>query len=812
MAQTEQVLLEVADLTERNLVHEAQIQLTSLIESMSTDELRRWEVDVRNAISKFLPKRRKQLLVVLDERLEAYRFDDVAALRKPAATDGPLGPSAPASIAYFKDELHKTLRELSEHYIFQWATQYRDMLLPALETSLDIASHPSNAAAVCRVLLEELSEHAQDIFGKGYRHLRQGLNSHDYAIMKSAAGLQRFLELPIEFYSAHLVREIQGVRAIALRLVVSTTILGVLIGYSKTQLGLQWGNENLERLSRSWAHYLAFLTGADLRELLDRLPAGVLKEQVERNILPLASALDELINGATDDKPLPILGQYFREQARLEFSIRPPPQSESPAPIDVMCFMDSSSVSRIALQEATNRNVAVVLADLRPDLREFVNANPALKAAFVATRDAAASTAVATREEIRNRLEYALYTKRSLLAAASTLTYNVAKGFPLGNPFLTQYFRVRRLSVARLLKTFERRNGLRLWCSVRRSGKTTACFDLGATAGERRVVSQTCDTTEPTPDSSLFYSAVKTALNEGRDLPDDFMQRTVASCASTQLGERLDRFVFVLDEYETLFGRLKVAAKKDLALRYTVVQPLLNQMVAFSRENLLVFLGQQPDAHFILMDQNQLSGAVEQDSFPLFVHGRTDARSEFTELVNRVLGERAVSHPSFVDALYEETSGHPFLTVKLLVDFVEWLIEQRRKIGELRFGAEDFSRFSSTRFQKQSIVSNPEYSFFREAVSQAIGRDGRDENVWLHCVYRIVRQIALDSPQSFTASRSDVGTFVETLQSSGVDMDANVAISTAAQANFLSVEGDLVRPKIRLLARIASFVRVPTKG
>src|SRR5205085_8822935 len=111
-------------------------------------------------------------------------------------------------------------------------------------------------------------------------------------------------------------------------------------------------------------------------------------------------------------------------------------------------------------------------------------------------------------------------------------------------------------------------------------------------------------------------------------LPSGFFRDAVRACTDGRLAEET-RVVFVLDEYETLFGQMAAAEHRDRELRYTVLQPLLNQMVAFSQENLLVFIGQRPDAHFILMDQNQLSPYVEQDAFPLFANDPGPGSTEF---------------------------------------------------------------------------------------------------------------------------------------------------------------------------------------
>ena len=226
-----------------------------------------------------------------------------------------------------------------------------------------------------------------------------------------------------------------------------------------------------------------------------------------------------------------------------------------------------------------------------------------------ATRKSRSSTA----ERAFTVLDNALYPLRSKLEAKSPITYNFAREFPLLHPDKMSFFHVPRTSVRDLLRTFERRNGVRLWCSVRRSGKTTACFDMETTTGDSVIVGQTCGV-PPTADAATFYHRVRGAVESGRMVPNSFVENIVTACAPVDIDGR--RTVLIIDEYETLFGLLKNAVKDNAGLRYNVVQPILDQLVTFAHDNLLVFLGQQPDAYFILMDQNQLAPYVTQDSFP----------------------------------------------------------------------------------------------------------------------------------------------------------------------------------------------------
>ena len=313
---------------------------------------------------------------------------------------------------------------------------------------------------------------------------------------------------------------------------------------------------------------------------------------------------------------------------------------------------------------------------LRPDLLELVRRDDRMAEVIVHYDDSVSPQAVSN--GLTETIEKVIYQRRTKRISGAPINYNCAREFPLRNPVRAKYFHVDRSSVRDLMRAFDRRNGVRLWCSVRRSGKTTACFDLGSTSSGAVIVPQTCDSTEQFPNANLFYDEVCKAVDAGRAIPGDYFHHLVLRCAPNANAET-ERFVFVVDEYETLFGRLRGALRRDPDIRYTVVQPLLNQMVGFSRDNLLVFMGQQPNAHYILMDQNQLSPYVEQDPFPLFQHNSGTTTGEFSELMRKVLTDAIRFDGSFADATYEETSGHPFLTVNVLVEFVEWLIDDQPK-------------------------------------------------------------------------------------------------------------------------------------
>lgn len=156
----------------------------------------------------------------------------------------------------------------------------------------------------------------------------------------------------------------------------------------------------------------------------------------------------------------------------------------------------------------------------------------------------------------------------------------------------------------------------------------------------------------------------------------------LASTAADQGGRRI---VFIIDEYESLFALLDAYVRNDLGLKVMVALPLLSQMVDFATRNLLIFMGQRPDAYLVLSAQNQLSPLVQQYRFPLFDHVNNARDTEFTQLLSYVLSDRLPFDASFATAVFEETSGHPYLTVNLMVDFCDWLIGTKFRITGRHF-------------------------------------------------------------------------------------------------------------------------------
>jgi len=785
------VLGEVRDLVRQVQVADAQQRLEDLVKIMGPAELRVWEDELRLAIETFLPKRQRVLLALLEREIRASVDSSTRQERGSSRR-------APEALGRLVLTLEDTLSDLSKYHIFQWSTFYREALSEFHDQALDLATN-SDARSEWNALEAVIAHHSREIFTKGFLHVTR-TGTELYALQKAYGGLRRFIDLIVENYAAAAAPGVTPARATANRDLTSASLVGMLRGFASVSFGNLDGTKALQQRQTLWLHSLAFVNSSAVTTIAELLAQAETHGGLKRCLVPLALALDKMIASATDYVPMPVLSEYSAPSKRLDISLMPAPLSLERRLIEMQCFL--SAASRTDLLDARARGVSLVIADLPADLSHIVASDADYASMIVRPSQAAIAADEDTAVRVREVLDVRIYRDRNPRALVKRpLEYNFARDFPLGSPSVGRYYFVVRESVRDLLRTFEKRNGVRLWCSVRRSGKTTAGEDLASSTADTVLVSQTCDSTGQSENDHYVYDGICTAIEAGKRIPTDFFRSLIDKSSDGPTADR--RRVLVLDEYETLFGELRTAVAADERLRYTVVQPLLNQMVEFTRENLLVFLGQQPNAHLILMDQNQLSPYVQQDPFPLFQHGKNVR--EFGELVGKVLSGRATCDDDFIDRVYLETAGHPYLTVNLLVEFVEWLIRQKRSVTDLHFGASDFSAFASRGLRRDRIAHSPEYAFFRDgAVPQALSTLSRERSPWLYSMYAIIRHISRESPESFSCSVPDFHAMVEKLALGDLGFSAEDLLNTGQRSNFLAFNGRFVGPRIRLLGRIAA--------
>lgn len=800
MKTTHEELQEIEELLRIVKPSEAESKFSLLVEKTDHANISLHLDFLKLVVSKFQPKRQIRLRRVLSAKMVSHIADPIYPREK-------LPRISSYQLHNFEQHLIDLLKELSDRHIFQWSTHYRQSIHQIWEEVTLLVRNTSDNDGVFNIIFKQVESHSKDIFSKGFDYLISGRRGDPSdAKIKSLNGLQRFLELPIEQYTAALIsnenKDLQVVRRLN-----SALLCGILSGYGSASFGGQVGWHMLPRFTRTWAHYLAFLCGQDIVHLVGHIESGSFQSGLNDSVLAAVRSLDKLLEDADSRRyALPRFGQFSWDARRLDISLPLSSAGESKQFLEIQCYLDQAFLTRESLLEAANRGVDLVFAPLRVELKEWVAAHDLLRSAVLDTTSGGHESleAIVSRAVILLKTGIARYTGQRGIGAP--IQHNFARDFPLNNPYIQQQWRVQRLSVRRLLESSSGMSGIRLWCSVRRSGKTTSCFAIDSSR-EIPVIPQTCEQIEQHPGSSIFFQQFTAALDSRKRLPQNFFSDAVASCSNIPIDANT-KVVFVLDEYETLFGEMRRALREDHDLRYLIVQPLLNQIVSFSRNNLVVFIGQQPDAHYILMDQNQLSPYVRQEAFPLFTHVSSDSISEFRDLLRKVLSPHVGFNNEFLECVYAETAGHPYLTVNLMVDFFDWLIKMKRPANDLFLSKEDYVVFASERLSGAALRQRSEYDLFRNIASEALGDNCRRHSPWLYSTYAVMRKIAEQEPDSLTVSLDEFDSIVKELKvDEQLGYDPADLLRSASSANFLAVDNNEVRPRIPLLARISCIVR-----
>lgn len=769
-------------------VAEAQRRLDLLITEIGADELNQWGAEIARVVGTFYPKKRKALLDALNKRRIRLKL---------APDPGHTDESARAEVedrAALARELGADLSWLAQHHIFQWSTYYREWAERFLDAQLVLETSVSDDDV--RVLI---GEHVSEIFVRGFKYKTEDQGRPEpLAYLTAVNGFQRFAELAVEFYASAVMKVSRASERQALRTAVSSYIGAALVGFAGADFGSRSGAALLAAHSVQWLHYMPFLRLKELAYAAEALGVSETSLALVELGRPLSHALDSA--AALQDSYLPQISQYFHDQRKLEIVLHSPKSTGSVGRLEVFVFLDAAAVEAPQLRQAQMRDVQLVLCALRPDVASAPVAER-IQQFLVNVRESGLPQIDIDRRAASVLMD-AISRTQPDGGAGALLEYNFARIFPLNNPFQSKYFHVVRGSVRNLLRELEGVNGIKLWCSVRRSGKTTGCFDLSGSLPSSDVIVQSCDTTRPDDLTSRIFDSIVDHLSSSTPLHKSFFRDIVEELRPG--GSPKARVVVILDEYETLFGRLRAASRVDPDLKFTVIFPLLGQLVAFARENMLVFVGQQPNAHFILMEQNPLSAYVKQDSFPLFQRHKNSKVDEFSELVSKVLTEKYGYTHKFLDHLFAQTGGHPFLTVNVLVSCVEWLISSRIRRAEIRFDEELWSQFASSELVPTKIAINTEFQFFTEAASEAMSDDGLCSSPWLWAIYRSLREFAL----RFGAEADvDVDAFLEmyrynALSRSGISGEE--VLRTGSDTNFFHVAGDRVSTRIPVLAKIAA--------
>ncbi|MBX6965808.1 hypothetical protein [Alcaligenes faecalis] len=801
-ASTRQKIVEISAMVDNNLVSIASEELSRLMTGTPKSSLALLQPDLTMLISRFQKKRRRVLLEDLQGRLASG--NQQSTTKSPSELSIEAAPLGGKQITTLEKRYSVRFDELRDRHIFQWATYYRDTILFIFGDARDTLTESADWHQEIEKFGYIITNHASDIFGRGFKYQIENGLSADIAEIKSISGLQKFLYLIISIFMEQRESVSHAKDAEITWSLASTLLTGVLNGFGKANYGADRGWEFLARNLKAWLPALGFARGSEALNLIEEFPEEYRNNDVYITIVPALLGVERLAHRFHGDEVfLPRLSRLWighAERLDLTLTIR---NQESSRELLISSYYSGIIKQAYHLSEALALRANVVVGQLDPALAEHDSSSRVLNASEMSP----------TSEQAHNfaeMIDSELHLQVVADAASHSpgvLNRNYAREFPLEDPDFRKQFFVQRYSVKRLLENIEGGTGVHLWCSIRRSGKTTAATSLADLSGQLVVVVQTMDHQPHQIEQNIFARKIQEALSSQNAISPHFFKSVVDECilATTAMEVKDRKVLFIVDEYETLFGLIDAYVYRDPGLRFTVALPLLSQMVAFAAKNLLIFMGQRPDAHLILSAQNQLSPLVRQYNFPLFEHHVGAADTEFTQFLHRVLQEPLPFDSSFSDAVYEETNGHPYLTVNLMVDFCDWLISTGFMPGNGPLGSGQFANFTKDRLTLAALQRSPHYVFFHGMLAEYSSELGRNREPWLSAITNVLQEMARKHPKIFTCSVNSFN-LIAAPYGQGIRMTPQRFLASASMSNFLRDRGGQVMPGVRLMARLAASV------
>lgn len=795
----EAILAEAEELISRQEVNRAYDNLIALFHQCSQVDLKRLQDPILEIIGRFLPKKRRNLGEVFNGRLG---YDEISTSLNPTSATSNNSPS----LQSFVISLNENFEELLEWHIFQWSTYYKDGLRAIMAETVELLRSGCDPDAAFAEIRIAIRSHSAEIFTHGFDYvMSQSWATQEAAVGKSLGGVRSFLELPVEIYADESSRITEPKDCRTLRRVTSSMLLGILAGFLDAKFGDADPADLLKRTAKNWVHVLPLLELDDLKILGKGLDLENISPVLGRPLLLLAQELDHASSMSSVDAVVVTSVLVNLNDEVIDITLRPPADSSDTKPLELAILGGEGSSVKLQIEQRVKLGFIACFTQ-KPAAAYWRGTFPTKEVKDVV---------VATLEEGNNtigfllsRLRLRFYENTVVVQPSVPLKTNIAERFPLESPTLLTFFRVERQSIRTLQTTLSTRTGVLLWCSVRRSGKTTGVSELASGVAERNAVFQRCEMTGGDKTSRMLFEEVCDALDKMAPLPRDFLRTIVARAAP--MGDSKNRgSILIVDEYDRLFGRLRVAGRLNEDARHLVIQPLLDQFVEFATENLVILLGQQPNAHFIFMDQNQLSAYVQQEPYPLFSHEISSHESEFHELVRRTFQKTLQFDTSFVDSVYEETGGHPFLAINLLRDFVDWLIAKRVIPNNTPLTGALFKEYATHELTHAAIGRSRHYHYFRSAASEALSSDSKVQSPWIYAAYKLLRHLAVEcGAKDITMDQIAIEEFM-TLTLSEAHLNSYTTdsfLASAAESNFIELSNDQIKAKIPILARISAAV------
>jgi hypothetical protein len=643
------------------------------------------------------------------------------------AFTGRLDPAHAAALQHWRKSVRDDLQRWRSDEAFQPAP-YRKLLVAAWTAAISVTRDQTELNDCNDFIANAVAHNFREAINTGQVYAREHGADARASHGKVRNGLARHITATLDAAS-DFNQESRTAYRLAIAALCASSISGLLEAVGNSKFFDDYGEpvtpyDVMSAARESWAEVQAVLhlLSFSQRPLPTFVVEWLTSNTLEQNMIGgfwLASAR---LNGQKNLPTIcPIPSRACVVDNRIDFPIEVIQQDNSRETVGVALFLKPVRASR-AIRELLDECGLVIgrqilaVGDTRVDstLLTQVPIFPDEQVPPSAQR-VADIIEVSVAKAIANRADAAVIELR-----------NFPSDFPLEkNSGLSDMYLVSRPSVEAIVHDMIRKPGLYLCCGMRRGGKTTA---FHPTVLKRMLIAPDAARIETSRRQTLdceFFPWLQAQFDSGGILSTNALDEW--------FGVNLEnRRLFVLDEFEHLFGWLQDIVRERPTARARFVDPLLDGFLRASDRWSFLFLGFNPGAARIFMADNPLTPRLQVKSFPYFHHEKGSRTSEFAKLVQVVLTHHLEIDSELLTEFARASGGHPHFTVSLLCEFVDWMID-RQLLTEKRLPIRVWPRFRSDRLAPLVMRQSKWFTNYA-GIHQGLRND---DSMWVRSIARL---------------------------------------------------------------------------
>lgn len=643
------------------------------------------------------------------------------------AFTGRLDPAHKKELEHWRNTLQEDLREWRANELFQTAP-YRKILVSAWTDAIAIARDDAERNDCIDFVANAVAHNFQEAIDTGQVYARERGADARTSHGKARNGLARHITATLEAAS-DFDQEASSTNRIAIASLCAASVAGLLEGFAQAHFFDDGGSRVapvavMTAAQESWneVQSVLHLLIYSQRRLPDFVRDWLAKQALEQNMLEGFWHASARLNAR---KLLPTICPVSRRADvvgnRVDFEIEAIQPDNSRETVRVALFLKPVRTSR-PIRELLDHH-GLVIGRQQLTLGDTLVESRLLTQVPTFPDEPTPPSAHRVAEIVEACLAQAISNRAD---AAVIELRNFPSDFPLEeNAKLSDKYLVNRPSVEALVQGMIEKPGLYMCCGMRRGGKTTAFLPnvlKRMLIEPDTVLVETCRR-QNLP--STFYPWLQGQYDAYGKLDPD----TLDGWFNANLEHRR---LFVLDEFEHLFGWLSAIAQERPTARTRFVDPLLDGILRASERWGFLFLGFNPGAARIFMADNPLTPRLHVRSFPYFQHENDSRTSEFAKLVQVVLTNHLEIDGELLTEFANASGGHPHFTVSLLCEFVDWMID-RRLLTDKRLPIRVWPRFRRERLDPLVMRQSKWFKNYA-GIHQGLRSD---ESLWVRSVARL---------------------------------------------------------------------------